>query len=76
MNAAMDVASGASPARFALIAEQARTSRFADVMNFPQAAMTATWGIVRRHGGHIDVRSEPGRGSTFTLTFPTAEANA
>jgi pimeloyl-ACP methyl ester carboxylesterase len=45
MNAAMDVASGASPARLAMIAEQSRTSRFGDVMNFPQAAMTATWGI-------------------------------
>ncbi len=34
--------------------------------------LTATWGIVRRHGGYIDVRSEPGRGTTFTLTFPSA----
>ena len=45
MNAAMDVASGASPARFALIAEQAKTSRFADVMNYPQAEMTAAWNV-------------------------------
>ena len=45
MNAAMDVASGASPARLQMIAEQARTSRFADVMNFPQSELTATWGV-------------------------------
>jgi pimeloyl-ACP methyl ester carboxylesterase len=35
MNLAMDEASGASAARHALIAEQSRTSRFADVVNFP-----------------------------------------
>jgi pimeloyl-ACP methyl ester carboxylesterase len=45
MNEAMDVASGASPARFALIAEQARTSRFADVINFPHPRATADWNV-------------------------------
>ena len=29
--------------------------------------------IVRDHGGAIDVRSEPGRGTTVTLDFPSAE---
>jgi pimeloyl-ACP methyl ester carboxylesterase len=45
MNEAMDVASGASPSRQALIAEQAKTSRFADVINFPQPMATAPWGV-------------------------------
>ena len=35
MGTVMDEASGASAARRALIAEQAKTSRFADVVNFP-----------------------------------------
>lgn len=43
MNQAMDAASGASAARQAQVAEQARTSRFADVVNFPPAP--AGWDV-------------------------------
>ena len=32
-------------------------------------------GIVQAHGGTIDVRSEPGQGATFILTFPLADAS-
>jgi pimeloyl-ACP methyl ester carboxylesterase len=45
MSAAMDIASGASPARLALIAEQSASSRFADVMNFPHPEQTAGWNV-------------------------------
>jgi PAS domain S-box-containing protein len=38
--------------------------------------LAQVWGIVKQHEGFIDVRSAPGRGTTFTLYFPEAEAGA
>jgi two-component system NtrC family sensor kinase len=32
--------------------------------------LSVSYGIVKRHGGSIDVASEPGRGSTFTISLP------
>ncbi|MCF8131060.1 MAG: PAS domain S-box protein [Deltaproteobacteria bacterium] len=32
--------------------------------------MTVVWGTVKDHGGYIDVKSEEGKGTTFTLYFP------
>ena len=34
--------------------------------------LSMVYSIVRRHGGDIRIESEPGRGATFTLTFPVA----
>ena len=35
--------------------------------------LTVVQGIIQEHGGSIEVDSEPGRGSTFTITLPLSE---
>jgi len=32
--------------------------------------LSVTYGIIKRHGGDIQVRSQPGIGTTFTITLP------
>ncbi len=34
--------------------------------------LSIVYGIVKQHGGHVDVTSEPGRGTTFTIRFPAS----
>lgn len=35
--------------------------------------LSVSYGIVEQHGGTIEVESEPGKGTVFTLAFPAAE---
>ena len=32
--------------------------------------LSITYGIIKGHNGNIDVQSEPGKGTTFTITLP------
>jgi two-component system NtrC family sensor kinase len=34
--------------------------------------LAVSWGIVEAHGGSLEVQSEPGRGTCFTLRLPTS----
>lgn len=38
--------------------------------------LAVSYGIVQEHSGHIAVESAPGRGTTFRITVPTAQARA
>ena len=36
--------------------------------------LTAVYGVVKQHGGHVDVTSQPGHGTTVSIYLPTATA--
>jgi two-component system NtrC family sensor kinase len=38
--------------------------------------LSISYGIVRKHNGQIDVRSEPGVGTTFIIRLPLRQQHA
>jgi two-component system NtrC family sensor kinase len=38
--------------------------------------LSVCYGFVKDHGGDIQVRSQPGEGTTFTITFPIMQESA
>jgi len=38
--------------------------------------MAVVWGTTKDHNGYIDVKSKPGKGTTFTLYFPASREKA
>jgi two-component system, cell cycle sensor histidine kinase and response regulator CckA len=71
---ARDTGRGLAPAELARVFEP-----FADGRSAPESAglgLASVYGIVKQSGGLIDVASEPGRGTSFTLSFPRHEGSA
>jgi signal transduction histidine kinase len=38
--------------------------------------LTAVYGIIKQHGGHVEVTSHPGQGTTVCISMPTVETAA
>jgi two-component system NtrC family sensor kinase len=38
--------------------------------------LSVTYGIIEKHGGHIEAHSQKDQGTTFTITMPIVQINA
>lgn len=65
-----DTGSGITPEELSHVFEPFYTTK--KEANGVGLGLAVVYGIVERHGGTVTVRSEPGKGTVFTLTFPPA----
>lgn len=56
--------------------EQVGRDQLTDKANGTGLGLTLARNAIERHGGRIEVESEPGRGSTFRVVLPTAKVAA
>jgi signal transduction histidine kinase len=69
---AIDTGRGIDPSALELVFEPFYSTR--GPFDGAGLGLAAVHGIVRQHGGHIDVRSTPGVGTTFTIDLPVADS--
>jgi signal transduction histidine kinase len=63
-----DNGTGISSANIAHIFEPFFTTK--PEMKGTGLGLSVSYGIVKKHGGRIDVKSEPGKGSRFSVLLP------
>jgi PAS domain S-box-containing protein len=70
-----DNGTGISPAHLPHIFEPFFTTK--PELKGTGLGLSVSYGIIKKHGGHIDVKSEPGKGSLFSVILPvTSTENA
>ena len=67
-----DTGSGIAPENLARIFDPFFTTKGA--RKGTGLGLSVSYGIVREHGGEIEVESQPGQGTQFLLTFPVSSA--
>ena len=69
-----DTGTGIAPAALAKVFDPFFTTK--PVGKGTGLGLSLAWNIVQRHGGKIEVASEVGKGTTFTVTLPVAPGEA
>ena len=67
-----DTGAGIAPENLARIFDPFFTTKGA--LKGTGLGLSVSYGIVREHGGDIEVQSQPGKGTQFMLTFPVSSA--
>ena len=67
-----DTGAGIAPENLARIFDPFFTTKGA--LKGTGLGLSVSYGIVREHGGDIEVQSQPGKGTQFLLTFPVSSA--